>query len=270
MLSLLSIALIMLSAVLVYRKRFTSDRSVKGMYYVQLYYLIISPFVCALFINLGLEIYNRPEIQNLPLSSNLLFVFYCVSVATAGIGSGIHSTSTSVYQSFASIKQFKSRPFETNENFHGGLSHNMLFLATILATTILAFLEINRPTFSRSVLLNQPSVIGLGVAFGIFFAIAVLRSLHIGYSLLASLFGAVFILYFGKPFMTNIAMYPVSFIALSSLITVFFTLATTVVIFLVSGSLSQKILRRAYPKGHPFHEGISVKVLRIKIEREWL
>ncbi len=270
MLSLISIALIMLSAVLVYRKRFTSDGSIRGMYYVQLYYLIISPFVCALFINLGLEIYNRPEIQNLPVSSNLLFVLYCVSVATAGIGAGIHSTSTSVYQSFAGVNQFKSRPFETNENFHGGLSHNMLFLATIASTIILAFLEINHPALNRLPFLNQPSIIGLGIAFGIFLAVAILRSLHIGYSLLASLFGAVLILYFGKSFMTNVAMFPVSFVALSSLLTAFFFLAGTVVIFLISGNLSRKILKRAYPKGHPFHEGISVKVLRIKIEREWL
>lgn len=270
MYSLIPVALITLSAILIYRKRFTSEKRIRGMYFVQAYYLIVSPIVCALLINLGLEIYNRPEVLNLALPSSLIFVLYAVAIATAGIGAGIHSTSTSVYQSFARAKQFKSDPFETNEKFHGGLSHNMLFIAAIIGFVLLSFLEVNHPSLRQSAILTTSSVIGLGIGLGLIQAIAVLRSLHLGYSLIGSLLGSIIIFYFCRPHMVSIEMFPISFVVLSGLITLFVTLFSAVLILLTSGKLSHKLLRRAYPKGHPFHEGISLKVLRIKIEREWL
>lgn len=270
MFSLIAAGFLALSGVLVYRQRFTSEKRFKGMYFVQLYYLLITPIICALLINLGLEIYNRPAVFNLPTSSNLFFVLYTAAVATAGMSTGIHSTSTSVYQAFTRIKQFKGDPFETNENFHRGLSHDLLFLSVIAGTVLLTFLEINHPSLRQSLVLNAGSVIALGIGLGLIMAIAILRSLHIGYSLIASFFGAILIFYFCRPYMVSVDKFPISFICLSALITLFLTLLATVLTLLTSGKLSRKILKRAYPKGHPFHEGISVKVLRIKIEREWL
>lgn len=97
---LLAAVVLGLSAVLVYKKRFTSDFSIGGLYFVQLYYLLITPIICTIFITLGQEILNRPEVRLLGVPSGIIFNIYAMFVILAAVASGIHSATTSIFQSF--------------------------------------------------------------------------------------------------------------------------------------------------------------------------
>lgn len=265
-----------LSAVLVYKKRFTSERRISGMYYVQLYYLILAIIVPLVLFFAGLQIYHRPEISNLPIPSVFILALYMVSMVVAAIGSGIHSTATSVYQAMVKEGQTHLESFKINEIFHLNLSHNLVFIGVISASIFLAVLEINHPSTRDSRFLNAGSAITFGVVIGLIEAVAILRSTditfssHLNYSILGSLLGSIAIFIFCRPFMTSVDAYPVAFIMFSSLVTVFLSLVTITAIFITSHSLSEKIVTRAFPQGHPFREVLKLKVFLIKIEREWL
>lgn len=265
-----------LSAILVYRKRFTSEKRISGMYYVQLYYLILGIIIPLVLFYAGLEIYHRPSANNLPLSSNILLGLYTTALVVAGMGAGIHSTATSVYQSLVKEKQQHLESFRINEIFHLNLSHNFLFLGIIFASFFLSLLEINHPSSRNSMFLNAGSTVTLGVIIGLIEVVTILRSAgatfssHINYSILGSAAGSLAIFVFCRPFMTNVDAYPVAFILFSSLMTVFFCLIGITAIFMTSHSLSEKIVNRTFPVGHPFREVLKLKVFLIKIEREWL
>ncbi len=264
------------SAILVYRKRFTSERRISGMYYVQLYYLILGVIVPLVLFYAGLDIYHRPEVRNLPISSNLLLGLYTTSLVAAAIGTGIHSTATSVYQALVKEGQQHLQSFKINEIFHLNLSHNFIFIGVLFASFFLSVLEINHPSSRNSMFLNAGSTITLGVLIGLIEAIPILRSTdvsfssHINYSILGSAAGCLAIFVFCRPFMTSVDAYPVAFILFASLMTVFFCLIGITAIFMTSHSLSEKIVNRTYPAGHPFREVLKLKVFLIKIEREWL
>src|SRR5262245_21267095 len=112
------VTLLGISALFIYRKRFTSEKRISGMYYVQLYYLVLAVLVPLVLFYAGLDIYHRPEIKNLPISSNLLLGLYTTSLVAAAIGAGVHSTATSVYQSLVKEGQQYLESFKTNEIFH--------------------------------------------------------------------------------------------------------------------------------------------------------
>jgi hypothetical protein len=265
-----------LSALFIYKKRFTSEKRISGMYYVQFYYLILAVVGPLVLFYAGLDIYHRPEVRNLPLSSNLLLGLYTTSLVVAAIGIGIHSTATSVYQSLIKENQKHLESFRINEIFHLNLSHNFLFIGALLASFFLSVLEINHPSSRNSMFLNAGSTITLGVIIGVIETITIFRSAghtfssHINYSIIGSAAGSLAIFIFCRPFMTSVDAYPVAFILFSSLLTVFFCLIGTTAIFMTSHSLSEKIVNRTFPPGHPFREVLKLKVFLIKIEREWL
>lgn len=272
----LIVAFLGLSALLVYRKRFTSERRISGMYYVQLYYLILAVLIPLLLIYIGLNIHLRPEVKNLPTNSTLILGLYTISMIIAAMGASIHSTATSVYQSFVKEKQTHLESFRINEIFHLNLSHNLIFIGVIFASFFLSVLEINHPSTRDSLFLNAGSTITLGVVIGLIEAVTILRSTditfssHLNYSIIGSLVGSLAIFIFCRPFMTSVDAYPVAFIMFSSLVTVFLSLIATTAIFMTSHTLSEKIVNRTFPVGHPFREVLKLKVFLIKIEREWL
>lgn len=265
-----------LSAVLVYRKRFTSEKRISGMYYVQLYYLILAVAVPLVLFFAGLDIYHRPEVRNLAVSSNFLLALFVTSLVAASIGAGIHSTATSVYQALVKENQRHLESFKINEIFHLNLSHNFIFIGILFASFFLSVLEINHPSSRNSMFLNAGSAITLGVIIGLIETVTILRSAgstfssHINYSIIGSAAGSLAIFIFCRPFMTSVDAYPVAFILFSSLMTVFFCLIGITAIFMTSHSLSEKIVNRTFPAGHPFREVLKLKVFLIKIEREWL
>lgn len=270
------VVLLGISALLVYKKRFTSEKRISGMYFVQLYYLFLGIVGPLVLFYAGLEIYHRPEVHNLPLSSSLILGCYTVCLILAGMGAGIHSTATSVYQSLVKENMRHLESFKINEIFHLNLSHNFLFIGTLLASFFLSVLEINHPSTRNSLFLNAGSTITLGVIIGLIEMVTILRSAgstfssHINYSIIGSAAGSLAIFIFCRPFMTSVDAFPVAFILFSSLMTVFFCLVGITAIFMTSHSLSEKIVNRTYPMGHPFREVLKLKVFLIKIEREWL
>ena len=128
-----------------YRKRYTSNLKIGGIYFVQLWYLIVTIVVVALFLNIGLDIIMRPTLDRFPIPSTWIFNAYAVALIITAIGSGIHTSATSVYQSFKSKGKIEKQAYFTNELFHGPLSHNMVYLGAIISTVCLGFLELNHP-----------------------------------------------------------------------------------------------------------------------------
>ncbi len=265
-----------LSAIFIYKKRFTSERRISGMYYVQLYYLILGVIGPLVLFYAGLDIYHRLEVGNLPVSSNLLLGLYTTSLVVAAMGVGIHSTATSVYQALKKEKQEHLESFKINEIFHLNLSHNFIFIGILFASFFLSVLEINHPSSRNSMFLNAGTVITLGVVIGLIEVITILRSAgssfysHINYSIIGSATGSLAIFIFCRPFMTSVDAFPVAFILFASLMTVFFCLVVITAIFMTSHSLSEKIVNKTFPPGHPFREVLKLKVFLIKIERDWI
>lgn len=268
MYSLIAVFLLGLSAVLVYKKRFTSDISIGGLYFIQLYYLLVGPIMFALMLSLGFEILNRPPTPHIPVASGLIFQAYVFFLMIAAVGNGIHSTSTSVYQSFVKNKETPSPTFDVNEKFHGGLSHNLLFISVIFGSLSLALLEINHPALLPQI----PSwmIIAFGVAIGLIQAIGIIRSTHISFSLVSTLIASAILFYFANPLVGEIYQYPIVVVTSYSFVTLFGSLSLMLLIFMASENWSKKVVKRVFPKGHRFHEeGVSLKLIRMKIERDW-
>lgn len=268
MYSLIALVVILLSAIFVYKKRFTSETKILGLYFVQLYYLIMTPITALLLFDIGSDIFSRPIIGKLPIPNNLIFNAYNFSVMLTVVGAAIHSTSTSVYQSFKKKAELENEAFHTNEMIHGPWSHNMIYLGAILSVTMLGLLELNHPYFGRVV--NFNFLLLAGIVLGIIGTVAVLRGGHVGFQVIAS-FLASFALGYGiRNYALNINSYPMAIISLASLVTLFILLSMMSVIFALSHNLSKKVIMRTFPKGHPFHQGISLKVLTMRIEKEFI
>lgn len=272
--SLIAVILVALSALLVYKKRFTSERRIGGLYSVQLYYLILSLFVPMLFLNLGLDIMHRPEVKNLPLPSMLLFDFYVISLVCAAIGVGIHATSTSVYQSFVSHKHTKLEAYKINEKFHGYLSHHMTYSGGIVGLLSLSLLEFNHPVSQHW---NSYLLIAIGIAIGVIGSIAIIWStytinwfVYIGFNLLAALLSVTIIVTMLDATAANLVSQPITRIMLTALITITAALTSYSIIFLTSDRMTAKLLRRLFPKNHDFRKAPTIKFLGRKVERVWV
>lgn len=292
---LLLLALVLgLSAVLVYKKRFSSDFQVGGLYFVQLYYLLITPIVCTIFITLGQEILNRPRIEIINVPSGILFNLYGMFVILAGVASGIHSATTSIYQSFLKnelpmLKKIKNDlddatfrrlelheqikedlpTFNVNEKFHGGFSHNLLFISSIFATLFLGLLELNHPVGNPSSI-RPVLILLLGLALGTIQSIAIIRSAFLSLSLISSVVAGGVLYFFANKILFNFAYYPVTTVSLIYLIVVSAVVALVGLIFLVSHRLSKTVVKRIYPKEHWFQDGVSMEVMKVKVKRDWV
>jgi hypothetical protein len=295
MIYLLIVGLIALSAVLIYKARFTSDFSMGGLHFVQLYYLALSPVVCALMVTLGQEVLNRPRIEVFNVPSGIIFNLYGMFVILSAVASGIHSTTTSVFQSFLKhevpiVTKWGKEPmtdsnfrrltqdekhlaelptYHVNEKFHGGFSHNLLFVSAILATLFLGLLELNHPIQDPS---GVPPVLIIlfGLSLGIMQAIGIIRSTHISLSLVASLTTSGILYFYASKVLGNFPYYPVATVALINLMVLSLTLSVVGLIFIVSNRLSKTVVNRIYPKEHWFQEGMSMELLKVKIKRDWL
>lgn len=293
MIYLLIVALIGISGVLVYKKRFSSDFCIGGLYFVQLYYLFIGPIVCTLMITLGQEILNRPQDKLLFIPSGVLFNLYGMFVVLAAVASGIHSTTTSVFQSFLKNelpilrkwgqplndssfrrltqdeKHLAELPtFHVNEKFHGGFSHNLLFLSTIFASLFLGLLELNHPVEDPSSI-HPMLIILIGLVLSVTKLIGIIRSTYLSYSLVASLFASGVLYFFASKILFKFPYYPVATVVLIDLMVLSVSLAVVGLIFLASHRLSKTVVNRLYPKEHWFQEGMVLELLKIKIKRDW-
>lgn len=290
---LLAALVLGLSAVLVYKKRFTSDFQVGGLYFVQLYYLLITPIICTIFITLGQEILNRPRVEVLNIPSGILFNLYGMFVILAGVASGIHSATTSIFQSFLKnelpmLKKLKSElddatfrrlelheqikedlpTFNVNEKFHGGFSHNMLFMSAMFAPLFLGLLELNHPASNPSSI-TPVLILMLGLALGAVQSVAIIRSTFLSLSLISSIISGGALYFFANKVLFNFAYYPVTTVSLIYLIVVSATVALVGLIFLMSHRLSRTVVKRVYPKEHWFQEGMSMEVMKVKVKRDW-
>lgn len=290
---LLAALILAMSAILVYKKRFTSDFQIGGLYFVQLYYLLITPIFCTIFITLGQEILNRPKIEVLDIPSGIIFNLFGMCVVLAGIASGVHSATTSIFQSFLKnelpmLKKIKNDlddatfrrlelhdqikedlpTFNVNEKFHGGFSHNLLFISTIFATMFLGLLELNHPASNPSSI-RPILILLLGVALGCIQSIAVIRSTFFSLSLISSVAAGGVLYFFANKVLFNFAYYPVTTVALIYLIVTTAVLSLVGLIFLMSHRLSKTVVKRVYPKEHWFQEGMSMEVMKVKVKRDW-
>ncbi len=259
--------LILSSAVFLYRKRFTSGIKIAGLYLVQIYYLFMTPICALLLFDIGSDIFSRPEIGNVPLPDNILFNMFNFWVMITVVGMGIHSTSTSVYQSFKKKDKLEKEAYHTNELFHGPWSHNLTQVGGIFCVMLLGLLELNHPYFGR--VINFNLLIFGGIFLGILEAVTILRSAYISLPLLTAGFGSIIVGYTIRNFAFNIYSYPMTIITLSSLVTLFVLLSAASIVFAISESLSERVVHRAFPQGHPFHEAINLKVLTLKIEQNF-
>lgn len=268
MLSFIALISILISATVIYKKRFTSETKIGGLYFVQLYYMVMTPIGALLLFDIGSDIFSRPQVGNFIIPSNILLnVFnFCVMMSVVAIG--IHSTSTSVHQSFKKKDKLEKDAYHANELIHGPWSHNLAYVGSILSVLLLGLLELNHPYFGRTINFNV-LVFG-GVILGILGAVAVLRGTYISMSLIAVFLGSIVMGYSFRHMATNIISYPMAIISLASLVTMFILLTGAAVTFAISNTLSKKVVSRAFPKGHRFHEGIDLKVLTMRIEQNFV
>lgn len=267
MTSFILLVLILLSSTFIYKKRFTSGAKVGGLYLVQIYYLFMTPIGALLMLDIGSDIFSREVVGNLPIPANFLFNAFNFSVMMTVVGMGIHSMSTSVYQSFKKKDKLEKEAFQTNELFHGPWSHNMTYLGSIFSVMLLGLLELNHPYFGR--VINFNLLLFGGILLGIMGVITMLRGTHIGFAIVGSFLASVILGFSFRSMAINTVSYPMATIALSCLVTVFVLLSGASIVFAISENLSKRVVKRAFPKGHPFHQGIELKVLTRKIEKDF-
>lgn len=267
MIKLLLFLLLGLSSLLFYKSRFTSKLKIGGMHVLQLYYLLITPIGAILLIALGMDIIARPQIANPIFPPNILFALFSVSVVVAAMGVAIHSTATSVYLSFKHRSELEEEAYQTNEIFHGSLSHNLLFIGTILAVFFLSVLEINHPA---SYGININYLISLGILLGLIQAIGVLWSgrIDVGYSLGSSFVCSLFLLSILRGIKTPLNLYPYAVIFMSALITLLIVLGIGIIVLMVFDRISKKVVKQAFPTGHYYHKSIYFKFLHLVVEKK--
>lgn len=269
--SLFLIILIFITALFIYKKRFTSEFNFGGMHFIQFYYFIVAPVIVILFINAALDIIRRPEAINFPLPSNLMFILFAFSLILGAMGVAIHSTSTTVYEAFKRGKDLQSevekKAYKINELYHQSLSHNLVYLGSLGGLLMLGLLELNHPRMES--MANFNLTVALGITLGIVGTIGILRGAHVGFEIVASFFGSVILGYSVRTYALDTTSYPIAFASLAAMVTVFSLLSLTTIIFLISESLSKRVVKRTFPKGHPFHENINLKVLTLRIQKSF-
>lgn len=242
------IALINFSAVIFYHFRYISKIKFLGLYIVQFYQLlIVTPLAFVALINLALDITATPSIGIISINERLLFSLFSFSLASTIIGVGIHSASTSVYQSFSPNLDIKA--YIENEIFHGPFSHDLVFIGANYTAFFLFLLGLNHPTN-----INQDLILPtlLGLAIGIPAAIAVIRGTHLILvainSLICSVVGLLIFVNF------NLVYYPVSFSMLLAFTSFSLTLLLALLIYFTSKRVTKLMIKLLFPKGHPIYE----------------
>lgn len=277
MLQILVISTIVLTSIIFYRLRFTSQIKVGNIYLVQLYYLIAGVVVTLMLINVELDMVKRPLIENTPFSSDLLQNIFIGSLMVAAMGTAIHSISTSVAQAFdkdeakaaTSIKnKIKGEAYNMNRQFHQSFSHNMVYVGAILGQITMALIELNHPlTFTTFPL---PIILFVGVILGIIESLAILYGSHIGFSLIASVGGAYLVNFHLHQTISNLALTPMTVLILSALITMAIILPIASLAFLISDYWTKIIIKKTFPKGHSWQNELQAKILTFKIQKKIL
>jgi hypothetical protein len=228
----------------------------------------MTPVGALLLFDIGSDIFSRPEVGNLPIPSNILFNLFNFAVMITVVGVGIHSTSTSVYQSFKKKGKFQKEAFKTNELFHGPWSHNLTYVGSIVSILLLGLLELNHPYFGRTINFNL--LIFSGILLGIIGTIIILRGTYLTLPLITAFIGTVLVGHSVRNFAFNIYSYPMTIVSVAALLTIFTLLMLSSIIFALSETLSKRVVHRTFPKGHRFHEGIDLKVLMVRIEQNFV
>ncbi len=240
-----------LSGVFLYRKRYTSEMRVKGLYFIQFYYLfILTPIISLSLIQIGLEVMRRPEVINFPVESQVLFSMYLLSIIFCTIGSGIHATSTSVSQALRKYNYLQA--FHINEGFHGALSHDMIIVGIVYAANFIMLLELNHP-LSQANNYYLLSIV-LGICIGIGGVITVIRGTHLGINIIASVISLFIEAVALFPLSYSLHYFPFATTAHIALITFVVGLLIATLIYLSSARLTKHLIRFCFPKGHPLRE----------------
>jgi hypothetical protein len=240
------IAAAICSCVMIYFKRYTSQKQIEGLFLVQFYYLMFAtPIISVALINLGLEVIKRPTVQVLPIPETMIFSFYVFAVIFGTIGSGIHSTSTSVYEVF--IKERVNNAFYINQIFHGPLSHNMIYLGGVGVLTFISMLEINHPIEVAHTTLEVNIILGL--VLGVLISLGIIWSSYIRPNMWGAFIGSLVLLnLIGE--VHNLEQYPMLVISTTILTTSFLILACIVIIFTLFKSVKKKFIKWFFPRGY--------------------
>lgn len=252
------------------------------MDFVQLYYFIFYPLGAILFVNIAFHVLDRPIVHNSSISDSLLFLLIILSTMISTMGVGVHSTSTSVYQAFMRQRASKTdleepqkddEAYIVNEKYHGNLSHNLFYIGSILAFFFMALLEINHPNIKGIFPLTDDLIVATGIFIGLIATIAISWSAYSGFNIglvfVSSFLTSLVLYFYAYPDMYNIVTYPLAFAMFAALVTLFTLLSIVSLIFIASQSLSQRFVKKTFPKGHAAHEGLHWKLLSLKIKRDW-
>lgn len=236
-----------------YSHRYTNTVKVWGLYSVQFFNLFVgAPVVLLSLMNIALEIVQRPEVQNVPLSSNIIFLLFGLSIISTAIGIGIHSTSTSVSEAFP--KGVRTKAFLINEVFHKYLSHELTNLGAIGISLSLGLLEINHPSqipeFSLTI------AVGLGLVISLVAASSIIRGTFIGLSIFASFLVSLML---AIPMYTlysadKIISYPMAVTCFVSVTVTFILLSLAALGVSFSDAFAKKLVKFLFPTGHPVRE----------------
>lgn len=242
--------LTIISAAFLYAQRRHTRLRLAGVNLVQMYYLAVAaPLILLSIINIGLDIIKRPSVLNLNLPDQLIFSLYVLSTCIGIVGTAIHSTSATIADDFGKSEISKAR--ETNEIFHGPLSHYMTYIGGILAVAFLAILDFNHPDI-RSLLSIDWAII-LGVLLGLAATIGIIWSTYISGHLVVSFLATSILTYLLWPFLNDLGSFPVAILSLVAETVVFGGLLIALVIFKSNNSLTRKFIKMFFPSGHPYH-----------------
>jgi hypothetical protein len=243
-----------ISAFLIYSKRYTSDRKFFGIYFVQFYYLVIAaPIVGLCLINIGLDIVKNPEVININIPTDSLLSLYFLSILVGVIGTAVHSVSTSQVEALK--RHIFLRAYSYNEEIHGPVSHEMLYLATVAVILLNGLLAVNHPN-----LVPFEPVIPFytGAMLGLFLGLSVILSTHVGLALIATFFSALILLNVVTIFSLRLDNHPNLVFDLTVLIFMFCTILLSVLLYFKSKKATKIMIKIIFPKGHPIHETFSV------------
>lgn len=239
-----------LSSAILYASRRRTKLRVYGLNLTQFYHMAISaPLVALSLINIGLEIINRPQVMIFPFQSHWIFSLYALSTIIGVVGTAIHSISATMADDFPKGEAIQAQ--QTNEIFHGPLSHGMTYMGGIFTVVFLALLELNHP--DPNFLLSPDLSLILGVILGLVATIGIIWSTYIASHFLASLLATSILLYFNLNYIRDLSDFPLFIMALTTEGVLLGGLLITLIIFRSSSTLTRKFIKFFFPNGHPYH-----------------
>ncbi len=237
-----------------YAKRYTSNKVFYGFSFVQFFYLVATmPITALCLLNIGFDVTKNPEVINIPISTEVLLSFYILSILVGAIGGSIHASSTSL------AEQLKNHIFlnaySVNEEFHGPVSHDLIFLSITGVTLFLGLLGLNHPS---AIPINPTLPLYGGIIIGLLNGLTVVRSTHVGLSLITSFFTTLFLGLIIQNSSLHLINYPFLVFAVVNAFVIFITLLISILIYFKSKRMTKIMVKIIFPKGHPIHQTFSI------------